>query len=691
MITQSVPIPFSLVADTSYGGAGQYRLSAINDSIWPVPDFAIGRRYWLEFQVVHPCYGKDWFLLQGSMALKNYLYSGVSADSLWTDTSYIEVDEIIIASSLDYANAVATTPSWVHPEKIMSEYVVDTNIVEWTIHVLHRYASGIAQGQYLPIELPIPFPWIALEPQSSLEILNFTDITNPAQPSDLPLLPYGTNGSVWVQLPPLLTSIDSGGYYIFRIRARFQDCLPGFVRLLQGFNCKGFPTDPDAGYLFGDEYCSKYVQEMQLWYYPQKAGFLLEYIKQPDSLPSLCTPFDYEILVKNYRSGNAGNLRVTATLPPGVSLVSVEIRYPSDSAFLVLPPPDTTGGFMSWDIPSDVIAKLQGWEKAPLNEFIIRLRLTTDCDFIAGLSPAFGVSGTDICGERHFSPFFYAPPLNVKDNGATKANSYDLHLELNPNENCAPGARMRIRLRNDGGGPNGASLPGEKVRLVLKDDFGYLPGSCIPIQHFDTTNTNPIVRHTGDWNILEWPLLTGVVAGEYIEFDIGITTQCASNCDKLDAVLQSIAPALTPCGPDTCSVDKVMKEVYFEGLDLLPRFQFPGISASSQPLGAGLEELHVQYSLENITDIPAPGPLLVSFYADNNGNGQYDPDKDTLIGTDALDGKLLPFTREAILIVPNGSACRVLAVLSALENDCTCYTAEIPVPPPPLNYALPDT
>ncbi|MEO1713544.1 MAG: hypothetical protein AAFU60_09450, partial [Bacteroidota bacterium] len=239
--------------------------------------------------------------------------------------------------------------------------------------------------------------WLALE--ENVSDMSVVSVTNVTSASNLPLMAYADG--TWVEVA---SSLAGASFIELEICVEYDDCNTNTMTIRQGWDCAGYPTDPNSSV------CPSYETTEVLRIVPQIAAVQGDFISQPSIPADLCTTLQYDIRVNSSQAANLIDPRADITLPDGMTLVgNVEIEYPVLSGNFEVASPTVTGNSFLVNISDHSLVNdsLLGTANAdPViytsgedRQARIRFSVDTDCDFISGDIIRFRPFGEQPCGS----------------------------------------------------------------------------------------------------------------------------------------------------------------------------------------------------------------------------------------------------------------------------------------------------
>jgi len=250
---------------------------------------------------------------------------------------------------------------------------------------------------------PAGYVWLALE--DNLSPMDVVSVRNTSTNTLLPLLSYA-NGK-WVKIA---TSYPGGTSTTLEVCVRYTNCSNNQMRLIQGWDCNAYPTNPTT-YTCG-------VKEAFLRLIPAIADIQGNFTATSPLPATMCEDFVFNMLVNSSQVADLYQPRVRVTLPNGMTLNGpVQIEYPLNSGNWQNATPTISGQAIEVNLtnhtgikdtlPGTVHANVATYTGGEDRQADVRFKVKTSCDFLAGDKIKFEPFAKSACGA------------NVPGNGAT--------------------------------------------------------------------------------------------------------------------------------------------------------------------------------------------------------------------------------------------------------------------------------
>ncbi len=504
--------------------------------------------------------------------------------------------------------------------------------------------------------------WFTVPNTATVSVVKVEDITS----GTTTLIPVGTMYQ--------LGTLAGGAVKTYRITATYTSCTLDSIRASVGWNCGSYPTT------LATAKCVNSSIKLQLS--PQKP-LLITNVINPPPLTNLCDTSEYVAEGSNIQLGSAYQLKLTAVLPVGVSIVpgTSYLAYPMSASYALVGEPIFIGG-TSYQYNVSALNTtigtngMPGILKSDSNNLKIKFKVVTGCGYTSGSIVSFGYDAKSACGQGTGQIISLSSQLGI--NGATPPYLTSIKLITTYISPCNGNNNLTLKVTNQG--PLSFGTP-DSVRLVLPLGVSYLAGSSIFASNAPTTTEPRIVVLSGQQNLI-WKLKNGVVAGDSVTINLQYTAQASAlTCSIYTFTASSTSSSDLLCSSSglTCGV------IINTGNVALPVFTFKGYLALNSgtgyttPLGPNNEVAHVSFTINNTGEqINASNNTIINFYNDANNNGMYDP-ADVLLTKDTVNA-LIPnggsYMYNDSVTIPAGN-CSIIARLDSSNNACSCNSDEL--------------
>ncbi len=655
--TLIAPIPEpTITSDDNF-----YYLSFINDGSWPVVDHVSDlTKNTLEFRCIPDCRLDDDI--------------DYTVDVYYTDDFY--ADELSSPENTFYNRSQKYTAPKLLLNPIAQSFEGQNDTAFWSFEICNTITS-------ISNPFEVPFNWVSFEiPNSGIDFIELTDQNN----NTFTIEPYSTDSTLyWARLGTLA----AGECKQFSINATFSSCSKDSILINTGYNCGGYPLNPQVGYDPDGFSCDDTVQEEYLFLNPKLSQLQLSLISGPPVPTKLCEPLTYELRIVNTLPGAALDLNMELKLPPGNGFTivpgSTQIKYPASGLYVTVNDPISLLGNLRYWFLSELNNNLKtnglvGSNDIPNNEVFVRFQIMTNCDYQDRSVLRLRASGKNTCGSVSSSISFFTDGLEI-DGAPQVTNDYGIAMDTPTIIGCSNGTRMRFAVQNLGGAPGDLTADNEFIRILTNTDLSYVPGSFNGIQNISTPN-EPTIYNVDSLQYIQWPMPPGLPKDSTIifEVDLAATSFDLLDCDSLAVHLQTTFRQGVDCvstAGGSCEIDFIVNDE----IEIVPVekavLNIQQLNAYTIPLGTDQATINFDYTLENITNLEGFGPFNLDFYFDANNNGTLEDGVDLLIGTQMLNGLTVPaldqINSQYQFSIPDTLICgQFLVNLDEENNDCVC-------------------
>lgn len=418
--------------------------------------------------------------------------------------------------------------------------------------------------------------WISIEDSTlAIEVVSIEDISDPLNVTNLPFNAFGSTGGDYFAFAPGLLKGDGSASIedvcnTLRIKAVVNKCGVTNFEAKVGWNCVMY-TEPDWNPELYPP-CEDLVLPLSVTTLdPFLDGNIIE---QPVGNPDLCDTSTIAILVRNTDQGNAYDVTTQLILPfDGAEIVpgSVEFAYPPSAPFVSIPTDpvftgtNSRGRIFQYDdfallnsyLDNSGLPGFNPFSPTDSNEFVIRYKFTTDCDFTSGSISYYQLQGLKGCGDS--TNFETGETLPIEINGADPGVSKIFDVQFNEGSALVPGTSSTIEIT----AINLTTTPTDttdKILLTLPSGLNYLTGSTIAIQPGTWAITEPEVDVIPGFQNLYWCLPAGLAQNDSVTMRI-ILESPTYNCsvDSLDIGLYTILRQNLTCTANglDCGIESI--------------------------------------------------------------------------------------------------------------------------------------
>lgn len=519
--------------------------------------------------------------------------------------------------------------------------------------------------------------WLGFESgNNGIQVVQVTDITDPESPVTIPVEGYGM-GKYWV----LLGTFTGNACRVVKITALYTACNYDSLQVQHGYNCAGYPINPDLGYPPTGYFCLQNTK----WLYLDPGDISLNLsVASPVNPVDLCNTLEYEAQVTNSQLAYGYNLKFTVALPPGASIEEgfSEIKFPYTSGNWALldDPVNQPAGSNKWvfDISGDPngVELLKGSDSIPKNGYRLRFRIITNCNFTSGTSLGITASAASACGEIQLRTSTTDP---IIINGIpTNINLYVINTHAPDSlKTCGNSSLLRIKVINLG--PGSVSQI-EKLGVNIDDAFDYVPNSLVGIHNGPTGLSGN--ESIGGIRYITFSIQPNLEVNDSIVFSMELQDIDPAGlvCDTLAIQTTTLLVAQVGCQSapgGTCLIQSISSSISTLKPVIKDQLVFGGYTATSLPNGTSGEMITVQYRMINTGSAVLNGSQAnVLFLYDTNGNGIADESASDSLCRQLVDVTgLLPGDSISTIVtfpVPSEKVCRILGVLRLPFNGCIC-------------------
>ncbi|MCP4120523.1 MAG: T9SS type B sorting domain-containing protein [Bacteroidetes bacterium] len=580
-----------------------------------------------------------------------------------------------------------------------ANYLLLGDTAEWTLQ--HCNTS---------FESSAGLTWIAVEDTtSSIVIVSMEDISDPLNPVSLELNSYGPDERYVFAYAPGLVEVDNNNSLddicnIIRIKAIAKRCGTIPFVTYSGWNCSAFREenwDPEQYPPCEDSQVALSLTTLE--------PFLdANVIQQPEGNPEICDTSTVAILVKNTGIGTAFDLKTQIILPgEGMELVpgSVEIAYPESAEFQsVLADPElmVENGvniyeYQDFSLLNEFLDQngLRGFIPGnPNNEnqFILRYKFVTDCDFKNGSILKYSFQGVKGCGELSNYEAGESLPIIISGTEPDIGKLYD--VSFSPQSAMAPGTSAQIEI----GVTNLSSTVSEEnewISLNIPANISYVEGSSVALAPESWEPGEPQILSANGETQLQWMLPVGLIQSDIanITFQL-LAPELECDVTDIDVLLQTIAVKELYCANLDINCDIVtVTSTLGDEMTFLPVLQnqlaidFPSVISQCQE--GSTEQIQIEAILSSPDFDFLAIPFEVKYFYDADGNGSVSAG-DTEVGAFSESGpfsELNPLSLSHTLSVPVEQACGLILQIDTIGLPFLCQVLETPISIPQLQNA----
>ena len=575
------------------------------------------------------------------------------------------------------------------------DLVGDTAV--WTVKICNTSTKADAGSTFLAIE----------NPNAKLDIIAM-DVIDGNKFTPLVVKKYGTGNRNAFALNKGLKASDglnsiSEICSTVRIKALVKTCGSLQVQALTGWNCTP-PTDPNWNPSLHPP-CEDLQQTLRVIGQEPMIDALLDegFNKNPD----LCDTVFLDLLVRNTGKANAFDVKTQIWIPTlGATLVpgSVQIAYPSGAAFKTIPNPTkgaatTKGTIYTYDnfkglndyLDKNGLKAYNVSNPTDSNEFKIRYRVVTDCEFKSGSLSFFAVQGRKGCGEPTNLETGESKPIKIKGTLLTN-NQRIFDIKITDNTLIVPTliSLIELEVTNTTNNPSDAT---DLMTITLPKGILYEKGTTKGSKPAGYAPGDPTIKVVGGQQVLTWSIAQGLVKGQKAVLSF-FTTTPDFDCENVPVfeasivtiVKRSIVCKSNPNGT-ACIIDVITTSGGEDFIELPVSTEGAlGIElkkVTSICAGNGTEKISIKGNLVNLDSIPFPDfPIDVTYFYDENDNGKLDSLEEIIklfSEKGPLDiGQTQPVSHE--ITVDGKRVCTIRVQVNAEGTTCGAQVFALPSP-----------
>jgi gliding motility-associated-like protein len=462
-------------------------------------------------------------------------------------------------------------------------------------------------------ESDITASWLSVENRTTgISISSIRDITNITNPINLPITRFGAgNSKAFVFTNDLRAANGLNPVTqvckVYEINALKLNCDAQEVEVKTSWSCSPYSTGFNP-----DQASNCQIARRTLGVSAFDGNLDANVLSQPSSSFDFCKTVEMEFIVRNTGLGKVFGLDNNIFIPSGATLVpgSVQIAYPSSSAYEnansnpVLIGNTPRGQQYAYANISNLNTNLSNnglnafnpTNPNDSNQYKIKFRFETGCNFESGSLVYYSVVGNNICNQPTNLELGESFPINI--NGAIQSGSklFDVAIQGNPMVALEDTSSIFISVKNL---TSSLTAAGDFVFVKLPVGVSYSPNSA-------TNLIEPVIDVQNGMQILRWPIQPGLALNEIDDFGFDIRTQgvpCSTT--QLEFSLSTQYLLSVPCSssPIPCNVNVITTA---NGT----RF----ITLNTSGSGAG-----VNFVLTNLTSQCLPDKEAVAFAGNLNG------------------------------------------------------------------------
>lgn len=641
-----------------------------NPGTWPGVGLTVANSYGrlYPFKVKATCETETIEPIYFHFKIKDYYYHYADNDPNSTDYEIIKTN---------YRNIT----HYEHPEVALSNLTGDiqasNEIESWTVRMAN------------PGSKTAPYNWISIADVPNVQIIKVVDVA-----TGIDVAPTVYPGGNLYLLGT--TGLLSGTFKDYRIDFSYTSCTETNIKVLGGWNCSEYPTDPNT------ETCSK--EEIDLTFTPASGEVEIISVTEPTTAIDICTPLDYVFNINSVQSGNITDTEFTIIAPQGMHPVtgSFEGEYPVGSGnWEVITLGSNTGSSYMYDLTTHgqfptagLPGTLNDGGNANVRLMAVRFKMTSNCNFVAGSNFQVSATANNICGTPALGSSLESQTVSTKVSGV--AADYSVVTAMNvlsgDFNNCSTPVTLegtQTIITSDPIGANGI------VEIELPEGYQYTTNSytCTSTvcATFDSLTTN------SDGNeVIKISIPAGMDSGDFFSYTYQISENTSDfiSCGNKTISITSLDETQNiTCVTESSGFCPVLS-VQTGASDYnftVDRATLTITSTTTTATVSGTNEsVTATFNLENTSLYNIASGAKVEAFYDANQNGIYDT------GESILNSKILTTgitagntnTESLSFTIPAVQVCDVIIGVRTFENHCFCADVYTPmVAPTNLNGA----
>jgi gliding motility-associated-like protein len=407
---------------------------------------------------------------------------------------------------------------------------------------------------------------------SQLRIVGMDLIDNPAAPVSLVLNTFA-NGELFTFTPGVLRQ---GGANTaaqicntIRVKALMKKCGTFPIKLKQGWNCEPYTNINWNPTLYAP--CA--YDTISLSVTALDPNIEAAVLNQPAEYPSLCDTVKMEILVRNTGQGTVLNMKSRFSIPLlGANFVpfSVDVAYPSTAAYqpvLINPTlvgTTSKGRFYEYDgfqnmhpyLAANGLSGFSASQAAGANEYKIRFKFVTTCNFQGGVQSFYRFSGQKVCGATSNTENGESLPIVFTGQQPLQPKLFVAGFGPNTYLSSNGISNMQVFATNQN-----ASLTTikDKIQVKLPNGVVYQSGTAVAISPTAWTPGNPQITTIAGITLLTWPMPAGILNNQTVRLDFKVMTPALTCNDLLEASVVTLSEVAYVCpnGSNMCDVNLI--------------------------------------------------------------------------------------------------------------------------------------
>ena len=464
----------------------------------------------------------------------------------------------------------------------------------------------------------VPYTWLGIPTKSGVEVIEVKDAL-----SNTVLTPISYPGGKWYQLSA--TGIPSGTNRDYRISFNYTASAKDSLNVLAGWNCGGFPNNPDANPCGGNSIWLKFdpvVSEVEIIPLSVPVGTI-----------DLCEPASFKYAVNSSQSGNTVDNIFSIKAPSGLVPVSgsFEAEYPLGAGNWTSLPPTISGNTYTFNLTEQPGYPKETGLPGTINaatandrQIGVRFKTSTDCDFVANTNFVLKTTANIPSGKQAVGSLITLQGPTIVITGVSPPYTTVNSLSSSNLTNCSNTATVRVQSTIVGGITGTAGT----LKIELPIGLKLVPNSFICSSAFCPIFISSILQ-PDDKVLLLYRIPAGISAGSSMQFSIELKNSNLASCgaNTIDLWTEDIVTGIScPSAPGgLCNSLGVVTGTGNTSLTIdKPSLSFTSLTGNvASTLPGNLKTYNIYFEINNsgTTNLLSSNPLTIDFYcADGAGN-----------------------------------------------------------------------